>query len=298
MVRGQSMVKYNEKITKVKSIIIIFFTIIVVVIVGRFMMGMYFQKKFSKRPPPGIIVTQVVNYQFSEKVESFGTAIPNKTKSLELKENLIKDLELKDYVKKGDVIAELIDGKLFAPFEGVLGKRGLSEDVLDSVNSIIITLDDSSIIFSDIKNTRKVCSIYKKNLPVSAKFSGNKNKIYQGLVKDVSSRINADTRSLLIRVKIDNPSFELIPGSLLEVVVNFNQRLSLAIPDTSVILEGNKIYVYKVSDENIAQKTEINIGIRNNGNIEIISGLNEGDLVVAEGLKKVRANSKIKPIIK
>ena len=46
------------------------------------------------------------------------------------------------------------------------------------------------------------------------------------------------------------------------------------------------------------QKTEINIGIRNNGNIEIISGLNEGDLVVAEGLKKVRANSKIKPIIK
>ena len=54
----------------------------------------------------------------------------------------------------------------------------------------------------------------------------------------------------------------------------------------------------KVNDENIAQKTEINIGIRNNGNIEIISGLNEGDLVVAEGLKKVRANSKIKPIIK
>ena len=103
---------------------------------------------------------------------------------------------------------------------------------------------------------------------------------------------------MLIRVKIDNPNFELIPGSLLEVVVNFNQRLSLAIPDTSVILEGNKIYVYKVSDENIAQKTEINIGIRNNGNIEIISGLNEGDLVVAEGLKKVRANSKIKPIIK
>ena len=288
-----------KRSTKVKSIIIIFFTIIVVVIVGRFMMGMYFQKKFSKRPPPGIIVTQVVNYQFSEKVESFGTAIPNKTKSFRIKkENLIKDLELKDYVKKGDVIAELIDGKLFAPFDGVLGKRGLSEDVLDSVNSIIITLDDSSIIFSDIKIPEKFATFIKKNLPVSAKFSGNKNKIYQGLVKDVSSRINADTRSLLIRVKIDNPSFELIPGSLLEVVVNFNERLSLAIPDTSVILEGNKIYVYKVSDENIAQKTEINIGIRNNGNIEIISGLNEGDLVVAEGLKKVRANSKIKPIIK
>ena len=74
-----------KRSTKVKSIIIIFFTIIVVVIVGRFMMGIYFKKKFSKRPPPGIIVTQVVNYQFSEKVESFGTAIPNKTKSFRIK---------------------------------------------------------------------------------------------------------------------------------------------------------------------------------------------------------------------
>ena len=174
--------------------------------------------------------------------------------------------------------------------------RSLSHSTqYQTVNNDISPL---SIIFSDINIPEKFAPFINKNLPVSAKFSGNKDKIYRGKVKDVSSRINADTRSLLIRVKIDNPSFELIPGSLLEVVVNFNQRFSLAIPDTSVILEGNKIYVYKVSDENIAQKTEINIGIRNNGYIEIISGLSESDLVVAEGLKKVRANSKIKPIIK
>ena len=65
-----------------------------------------------------------------------------------------------------------------------------------------------------------------------------------------------------------------------------------------MMVEGSKTYVYKVSKDNIANKTEIEIGIRNNGFIEIISGLNEGETIVAEGLKKVRPRGKIKPIRK
>ena len=52
----------------------------------------------------------------------------------------------------------------------------------------------------------------------------------------------------------------------------------------------------KVLEENIAKKLEIQIGTRNLGNLEVISGLSEGDLIVAEGLKKVRPGGKIKPI--
>ena len=91
---------------------------------------------------------------------------------------------------------------------------------------------------------------------------------------------------------------ELIPGSLLEVVINYNVRDSLGIPDTSMMIEGDKTYVYKVSKENITNKTEIKIGIRDGGFIEVISGLKEGDNIVAEGLKKVRPKGKIKPIKK
>ena len=52
--------------TKILTIIIIFFVIIAGVIIGRTMIGMHFQKKFSKRPPPGIIVTEVIKNEFSE----------------------------------------------------------------------------------------------------------------------------------------------------------------------------------------------------------------------------------------
>jgi len=85
---------------------------------------------------------------------------------------------------------------------------------------------------------------------------------------------------------------------LLEVAVKFDLRNSLSVPDTSVMVEGDKSYVYKINDENIANKTEVKTGLRSDKNIEIISGLTEGDIIVAEGLKKVRPSGKIKPINK
>jgi len=268
-------------------------------IVARTMIGAHFQKKFSKRPPPGIIVTKVAEKKFSEKIESFGTAVSKKTETFRIQKNeLMSELKLKEYVKKGELIVKLKKNNIIAPFSGVLGYRGITENILGSDSSIIITLDDSSIIYSDIKIPETFATFIKKDLPIEATFSGYKNKIYKGKVDSVSSRISADTRSLLTRIKIKNENFEIIPGSLLEVTVNYNERNSLSIPDTSMMLEGNKAYVYKVSKDNTANKTEVIFGTRSKGNIEIISGLNIGDIIVAEGLKKVRPRGKIKPIKK
>jgi len=288
-----------KRSTKTFSIIIIFFLIIAIVIVGRTMIGNHFKKKFSKRPPPGIIVTNVLQKQFSYKVETFGTAISSKSKSFKIKKNdLIEDLKLKNFVKKGEILIKLKSGDIIAPFSGVLGYTGITEDILVSDNIFIITLDDNSIIYSDIKIPENYSSFIKKDLPVEVKLSSYKGKIFPGNIDFVSSRINADTRSLLSRIKIVNKDLELISGSLLEVTVKFNLRDSLSVPDTSVMVEGDKSYVYKVSEDNTANKTEVKIGLRGDKNIEILSGLEEGDLIVAEGLKKVRPRGKIKPINK
>ncbi len=288
-----------KRSTKVISIIIVFFLIITIVIVGRTMIGNHFKKKFSKRPPPGIIVTKVVYKEFSEKIETFGTAISKRSKNFKIKkDDLFEDLKLKNFVKKGEVLIKLKSGNIMAPFGGVLGYTGLTEDILVSNNIFIITLDDNSTIYSDIKIPENYSASIKKGLPVEVKISSYKNKIFEGEVDFVSSRINADTRSLLSRIKIDNKDLELISGSLLEVVVKFDLRDSLSVPDTSVMIEGDKSYVYKINENNIANKTLVNTGLRSNKNIEIISGLSEGDIIVAEGLKKVRPQGKIKPINK
>ena len=288
-----------KRSTKTISIILIFFLIIAAVIIGRTMIGNHFKKKFSKIPPPKIIVTKVVQKEFSDKVDTFGTAISKRSETFKIKKNdLFEDLKLKNYVKKGEILIKLKSGNIIAPFSGALGYTGLTEDILVSNNIFVITLDDNSTIYSDIKIPENYSAFIKKGLPVEVKLSSFKNKIFFGKIDFVSSRINADTRSLLSRIKIDNKKLELISGSLLEVSVKFNLRNSLSVPDTSVIVEGDKSYVYQVNEENIANKKEVKTGLRSNKNIEIISGLTEGDTVVAEGLKKVRPRGKIKPINK
>ena len=288
-----------KKSTKIISIILVFFLIIATVVIGRTMIGNHFKKKFSKIPPPGIIVTKVVKKEFSEKIETFGTAISKKSETFKIKkDDLFEDLKLKDYVKKGEILIKLKSGNIIAPFSGVLGYTGLTEDILVSNNIFIITLDDNSIIYSDIKIPESYSTFIKKGLPIEVKLSSHKEKIFFGEIDFVSSRINADTRSLLSRIKINNKNLNLISGSLLEVSIKFNLRRSLSVPDTSVIIEGDKSYVYKIDTENIASKVEVSTGLRENENIEITSGLIEGDVIVAEGLKKVRPQGKIKPIEK
>ncbi len=288
-----------KRSTKIISLILVFFLIITIVIVGRMMIGNHFKKKFSKVPPPGIIVTKVVKKEFSEKIETFGTAISKKSETFKIKkDDLFEDLKLKNFVKKGDILIKLKSGNITAPFSGVLGYTGLTEDILVSDNIIIITLDDNSTIYSDIKIPENYSASIEKGLPVEVKISSYKDKTFKGEVDFVSSRINADTRSLLSRIRVENKELELISGSLLEVSVSFDLRKSLSVPDTSIMIEGDKSYVYKINNDNIANKTLVKTGLRGNKNIEIISGLNEGDLVVAEGLKKVRPLGKIKPINK
>ena len=290
---------YMKRSTKTISIIFVFFLIITIVIVGRLMIGNHFKKKFSKRPPPGIIVTEVIEKEFSEQIETYGTAISKKSKTFKIKkDDLFEDLKLKNFVKKGDVLIKLKSGDILAPYSGVLGYTGLTEDILVSNNIFIITLDDNSVIYSDIKIPESYSTFIKKGLPVEVTLSSFKDKTFSGEIDFVSSRINADTRSLLSRIKVKNENLELISGSLLEVKVKFDLRNSLSVPDTSVMIEGDKSYVYKINAENIANKTEVKTGLRGDSNIEIISGLTAGDIIVAEGLKKVRPRGKIKPINK
>ena len=279
--------------------IIIFFVVIAIIVIGRYSVGLYFKKKFSKRPPPGVIVEVVINKNFSQTLESYCTSLSSKTISYKIKKNeLLEPIKFDAKVKKGDIIAKLVDKNIAAPFAGILGTRGISGSSLGSENTIILTLDDSRKVLCDLQIPEVYAAVLKKDLKLNAKFSAYKNKIYKGKIESVASRVDAQTRSILARAKIDNEASEIIPGSLLEIEIFYNEKNALSIPDTSVIYEGSKKFVYKITENNLIKKTEVETGIRNTGNIEIISGLNQGDKIIAEGLTKVRPGMKVKPIIK
>ena len=284
---------------KIATFIIIFFLVIALVIIGRYAVGLYFKNKFSKRPPPGVIVEVVSNKNFNQSLESYCTSLSSKTSSYKIKKNeLLEPINFNKKVNKGDVIAKLISKTITAPFAGIIGKRGISGSSLGSENTIILTLDDSKKVLCDLQIPEVYAAFLKKDLKLKAIFSAYKDKTYEGKIESVASRVDAQTRSILARAKINNENSEILPGSLLEIEIFYNEKNALSVPDTSIMYEGSKKFVYKIIENNMIKKIEIETGIRSKGNLEVLSGLSEGDKVVAEGLTKVRPGIKVKLISK
>ena len=282
--------------SKLKIFLIIFFISIFAIIAARHFIGLHFKKKFSVRPAPGVIVEQVEKSLFYKSIETFGTAIAQNSKTYRIKESEVSGkLNIENrFVKKGDVILSLKSGEeIIADYEGKLGKREIAQGVLGS-ESLIVTLDDLKKIVIDIKVPENYVSILKKGLRVDVTSSAF-NKIFQGKIETVSSRIDPSTRSILSRVLVDNSSFEIIPGQLMTVKVIYDEVNQIGVPESAVTIQGNTAFVYTVKDDT-AEKKDIKIGKRNFGKVSVISGINEGDFVITEGVSKVRNNAKIKII--
>ena len=263
------------------------------------MIGNHFKKKFSKRPPPGIIVTTTKERVFENIISTYGTAAPKQTQSFKIeKYEIMKPINFNQKVKKGDVIANLKNRKIIAQFDGVIGKREFSEDLEVSKSSILINLEDTSLIYCDVDIPEIFVPFIEVGLPVDIKFSGYKNKIYKGEVDSYASRISEDTRALATRIKMNNISGEILPGSFLEISIKYDVRNELSAPDTSTIVEGENVFIYKVDEKNKVMKTKVTLGDRYLGFVEILDGLDNGDKIVAEGTKKIRPNLTIRPIVK
>ena len=283
---------------KVTIGIIIFFIIVATVIGGRTAMGIYFKNKFGKRPPPGVIVEIVSEKKFSQTIESYCTALSSKTTSFKIKKSeLVEPIDFEAKVKKGDIIARLSSKTIVAPFEGRIGTRGISSSVLGT-DSIILTLDDSEKIFCDLQIPEVFAAVLKKDLKVNAKFLAYKDKLYEGIIVSKASRVDAQTRSILARAQINNEDLEILPGSLLDIELLYNEKESLSVADTAIIFEDEKKFVYKVLDSNRIEKTEVVTGIRREGNLEILEGLSANDKVVREGLSRLADGIVVKPIIR
>ena len=283
---------------KVTIGIIIFFIIVATVIGGRTAMGIYFKKKFGKRPPPGVVVEIVSEKEFSQTIESYCTALSSKTTSFKIKKSdLLEPIKLQTKVKKGGVIAKLQNKTITAPFTGRIGTRGISSSILGT-DSIIVTLDDANRMLCDLQIPEVFAAVLKKGLKVNAKFLAYKNKSYDGIIVSHASRIDAQTRSILARAQINNENLEILPGSLLDIEVFYNDNEALSVADTSIIFEDEKKFVYKILDNNKIQKTEVVTGIRKDGNLQILEGLNADDRIVKEGLSRLSEGMLVRPIVK
>ena len=285
--------KTSKKIT---IFLIILAIVIASVIVARHFVGKHFQKKFSKYPPPGVIVEVVQSSNFFDSIETFGTALSKKNKNFRVKKSEIlnEKILIGKVFNQGEVLLRTKNEIIIAPFKGVLGKREIAQGVLGT-ESFILTLDDTSSIILNIKVPEIYLKILKPGLIAEVRSDAFDKKFY-GKIDSVSSRVDPSTRSVLASITVDNKDLELVPGMLLDIQIIYNETQEIGVPENSLLIQGDTAFAYKVLEDNTIEKIEVKIGKRNYGKVSILDGLSVGDKIVKEGISKVRDKIKIKII--
>ncbi|MSO72956.1 MAG: efflux RND transporter periplasmic adaptor subunit [Rhodospirillaceae bacterium] len=184
--------------------------------------------------------------------------------------------------------ARVRDYRIWAPFTGVLGTRKVSPGALVTPGTVITTLDDVSVVKLDFAIPETFLAALKLGLDIEASSAAYPGEIFKGQVTAVESRVDPTTRSVSIRAVIPNLDKHLRPGMLMVVELIKDRRNSLMIPEQALQPQGTQQFVYVVGADNSATKTEITIGRRRPGSVEVLKGLSAGDRIVTEGAGDLR----------
>ncbi|MBK5200771.1 MAG: hypothetical protein JJE21_04460, partial [Spirochaetaceae bacterium] len=101
-----------------------------------------------------------------------------------------------------------------------------------------------------------------------------------GMVTDKNPTVNSQTRSLGITIEFEDVNNEILPGMyssnrIITKIIND----TLIIPSTSIFAKENQFYVYVITNNRI-KKTPIKKGLETYDNVQVLSGLKEGDIIV------------------
>ena len=111
---------------------------------------------------------------------------------------------------------------------------------------------------------------------------------FEGEIYAVNPRLNATTRSLVVRARVPNPERRLRPGMFARVELDLERRAdAIVVPEEALVPIGERMMVYRVVDGRVAP-VPVATGLRQHGEIEIVEGLQAGDTIITAGQMKVR----------
>ncbi len=192
--------------------------------------------------------------------------------------------------------SQINDRVIRAPFSGYLSLRRISAGTVVNAGTTIATIVDHSSIKLDFTVPETFLPALKPGLEISATAAAFPGEQFRGRISSIDPLIDPVSRAATARAVLPNPDLRLRPGMLMTVDVRAPARDALTVPELAVIGEGQGAYVWKVSPDDKANRVEIQAGTRRDGRVEIVSGLAEGDRVVAEGTVKLRGPGPIKPV--
>lgn len=192
--------------------------------------------------------------------------------------------------------SRLSDRLIKAPFDGVVGLRNISVGALVEPGDLITTLDNDASMKLDLAVPSLFLSSLKPGLDVNATTSAYGERAFTGQLHSIDSRVDPVTRSVVVRVLLPNRERLLKPGMLMQVSLRKDPRQTLVIPEAALMPAGREQFVFvAVPDATLhkVEKRRIRIGSRRPGEVEVVQGLSDGELVITHGALRVRPGQSV-----
>ena len=204
---------------------------------------------------------------------SLVTAAKDRLKALQLSAGLIKELE------KTKKVQQTIT--FYSPQAGVVDGLKIREGFYVKPGDTLLSIGKLDQVWVEAEVFERDAALIKEGLPVSMTLDYLPGEDWTGVVDYVYPALNSKTRTLRVRLKFGNPDFQLKPNMFAQVSIHANQADSaIIVPKEAVIRTGKQDRVVLALGDGQFKSIEVTIGRVDKDSIEILSGLNEDDVVV------------------
>jgi len=178
--------------------------------------------------------------------------------------------------------------RIRAPFSGFVGIRRISPGDYVQPGQDIINLEDLRTLKIDFKIPETFLNRVRVGQQVRITTEADPGAVFTGEIYVVDPRVDSGSRAVRVRARVPNHGEQLRPGLFAAADVVLHQRDgTLVIPEEAVIPQREKTFVYRVLDHT-ARWTEVSLGMREGGLVEVVSGVGAGDGVVRVGHHKLK----------
>jgi RND family efflux transporter MFP subunit len=192
--------------------------------------------------------------------------------------------------------------RITAPFDGVVTHRYADPGALIQAGTSSDTQSLPLVRVSDLYRLRldfPVTVDYVKDIqlgdPVEVQVASLDNKTFTGKISRFTHDVAEDTRTMITEIEVPNPDLKLMPGMYATVILKVDKHSQALTVPTEAIADEKKPVVYVVGHDNQIEERPVQLGLETPDKYEIISGLNEGDLVVVGSHSGLQAGEKVEP---
>lgn len=184
---------------------------------------------------------------------------------------------------------------LTSPISGIITARNYDEGDMYAMAQPLFVVQNITPVKMLINISESNYSRVKKGMEVELSAEAFPGETFKGTVNLVYPTIDPRSHTFPVEIIVDNKNEKLRPGMFSRVTINYGTNYRVVVPDNAVLKQvgADDKYVYVLNDDNTVTYTPVKVGVRMGDRYEIVSGLNDGDVIVTSGQTRLKNNIKV-----